>query len=72
MVESETICPKWHFGQVGHGGKNTIWVFFFPKFLLKKVVLSCSVLFEPIYNLSRDELVALHEYLNENLKKRFI
>jgi len=24
MVGSKSICPKWHFGQVGHGGKKTI------------------------------------------------
>jgi hypothetical protein len=23
MFESKSICPKWHFGQVGHGGKKT-------------------------------------------------
>jgi hypothetical protein len=28
--------------------------------------------FKHIYNLSQDELAALHKYLNENLKKRFI
>jgi len=28
--------------------------------------------FGPIYNLSQDELVTPCEYLNENLKKRFI
>jgi len=28
--------------------------------------------FEPIYNLSQDELVTLHEYINENLEKGFI
>jgi hypothetical protein len=28
--------------------------------------------FEPIYNLSQDELVAFREYIDENLKKRFI
>jgi hypothetical protein len=22
MFGSKLICPKWHFGQVGHGGKN--------------------------------------------------
>jgi hypothetical protein len=25
MVGSKTICPKWHFGQVGHGGEKNIW-----------------------------------------------
>jgi len=25
MVEFKLTCPKWHFGQVGHGGKKTIW-----------------------------------------------
>jgi hypothetical protein len=28
--------------------------------------------FEPIYIFSRDKLVALHEYIDKNLKKRFI
>jgi hypothetical protein len=27
---------------------------------------------KPIYNLSQDEFVALCEYIDENLKKRFI
>jgi len=22
MVKSKLTCPKWHFGQVGHGGKK--------------------------------------------------
>ncbi len=22
MVKSESTCPKWHFGQDGHGGKK--------------------------------------------------
>jgi hypothetical protein len=25
MVKSEPTCPKWHFDQIGHGGKTTIW-----------------------------------------------
>jgi hypothetical protein len=25
-------CSKWHFGQIGNGGKRTIWGFFLPKF----------------------------------------
>jgi hypothetical protein len=25
MVESKSTCPNWHFGQVGYGGKKTIW-----------------------------------------------
>jgi hypothetical protein len=29
-------------------------------------------LFRPIYNLSQDKLVILHEYINENIEKRFI
>jgi hypothetical protein len=29
MVESKTTCLEWHFGQVGHGGKKTIWGVFF-------------------------------------------
>jgi hypothetical protein len=24
MVGSKLICPKWNFGQIGHGGKKTI------------------------------------------------
>jgi hypothetical protein len=30
------------------------------------------MLFSPIYNLSQNELVALQEYLDENLAKKFI
>jgi hypothetical protein len=33
MVRSKSICPKWHFGQVGHGGKKTIGGAFFIKIL---------------------------------------
>jgi len=36
MVESKLTCPKWHFGQVGHGGKKTIGGDFFTKILGKK------------------------------------
>jgi hypothetical protein len=25
MVGSKSTCPKWDFGQVGHGGKKIIW-----------------------------------------------
>jgi hypothetical protein len=28
IVESKLSYPKWHFGQVGHGGKKIIWSFF--------------------------------------------
>ncbi len=28
IVESKLTCPKWHFGQIGHGGKKIIWEFF--------------------------------------------
>jgi hypothetical protein len=31
MVESKMTCLEWHFGQIGHGGKNTIWEGFFTK-----------------------------------------
>jgi hypothetical protein len=24
IVGCKSICPKWHFGQVGHGGKKTV------------------------------------------------
>jgi hypothetical protein len=27
-IKSKSICPKWHFNGVGHGGKKTIWGFF--------------------------------------------
>jgi len=27
-VESKSTCLKWHFGQVRHGGRKTIGVFF--------------------------------------------
>jgi hypothetical protein len=39
MVRSKSTCPKWHFGQVGHGGKKTIWGFFY----VKKTLISCNV-----------------------------
>jgi hypothetical protein len=43
MVGSKLICPKRHFGQIGHGGKKTIWgVFFCLEFPFKKVGISCS------------------------------
>ena len=29
MIMSKMICLKWHFGQVGNGGKKTIWGFFY-------------------------------------------
>ncbi len=35
-------------------------------------MISCNVLFELVYNFSQDELAALREYFNENLKKGFI
>jgi hypothetical protein len=31
MVESKLTCPKWHFGQIRHGGKKTIWEVFFTE-----------------------------------------
>ncbi len=36
MVESKMTCLEWHFGQVGHGGKKTIWGVFFTEILGKK------------------------------------
>jgi hypothetical protein len=36
MVESKSTCSKWHFGQVGHGAKKTIWGVFFIEILGKK------------------------------------
>jgi hypothetical protein len=42
MVGSKLICPKWHFGQVGHGGKKTVWGIFLPKLSIKKVGISCN------------------------------
>jgi hypothetical protein len=39
MVRSKSTCPKWHFGQVGDGGKKTIWGFFY----VKKTLISCNV-----------------------------
>jgi hypothetical protein len=39
IVGSKSTFPKWHFGQVGHGGKKTIWGVFLPKILVKKVVI---------------------------------
>ncbi len=43
MVGSKSTCPKWHFGQVGHGGKKTIWGFFFTIFPVKKTRISYNV-----------------------------
>ncbi len=44
MVGSKLTCPKWHFGQVGHGGKKTIrGEGVLLKFLVKKVEISYSV-----------------------------
>jgi hypothetical protein len=34
-VGSKSTCPKWHFGQVGHGDKKTIGI--------KKTKIFCSV-----------------------------
>ncbi len=31
MVGSKTTCPEWHFGQVGHGNKKTMWGVCFTK-----------------------------------------
>jgi hypothetical protein len=42
MVRYKMTCPKWHFGQVGHGGKKPYGGCFLLKFLVKKVVISCS------------------------------
>jgi hypothetical protein len=28
---SKSTCPKWHLGQVKHGGKKPIWGVFFNK-----------------------------------------
>jgi len=36
MVGSKSTCPKWHFGQVGHGGKKTIGGGFLTKIPNKK------------------------------------
>jgi len=42
MVESKSTCPKWHFGQVGHGGKKPYGGFFWPTFSTKKVEIFCN------------------------------
>ncbi len=31
VVGSKTTYPKWHFGQIRHGDKKTIWGIFFTK-----------------------------------------
>jgi len=36
MVRSKMNCLESHFGQVGHGGKKTIWRFFFIEILSLK------------------------------------
>jgi hypothetical protein len=42
MARSKTTCPKWDFGQVGHGGKKDIWEFFITKIPNKKIMISYS------------------------------
>jgi hypothetical protein len=37
MVESKLTCPKWHFDEIGHGAKKTIWGVFFTKILNQKI-----------------------------------
>jgi hypothetical protein len=34
-IGSKSTCPQWHFGQVGHGGKKTMWEVFFTKIINK-------------------------------------
>jgi hypothetical protein len=36
MVGSKSTCSKWHFSQVGHGGKKAIGRVFFTKIRGKK------------------------------------
>jgi hypothetical protein len=36
MVRSKSTYPKWHFGQVGHGGKKTISGVVLTKILSEK------------------------------------
>jgi hypothetical protein len=36
MVGSKTTYPKWHFGQIRHEDKKTIWGVFFTKILGQK------------------------------------
>jgi hypothetical protein len=36
MVKSKSTCPKWHFGQDGHGGKKNHGGGFLTKILNKK------------------------------------
>jgi hypothetical protein len=36
MLGSKSTCPKWHFGQIGHGGKKTISGVVFTKTFGKK------------------------------------
>jgi hypothetical protein len=38
MVGFKLICPKWHLGQVGHGGKKSYKFFFFDKIPGQKAV----------------------------------
>jgi hypothetical protein len=37
MVGSKLTCPKWHFGQVGHGSKKTIQGVVWTKIHGKKI-----------------------------------
>jgi hypothetical protein len=42
-IGSKSTCPKWYFGQIGHGGKENIYGgFVLLKFLVKKTMISCS------------------------------
>jgi hypothetical protein len=36
MVKFKMTYPKWHFGQVGHGGQKTIWGVFFTEIPYQK------------------------------------
>jgi hypothetical protein len=54
-VKSKSTCPKCHFGQVGHGGKITIWGDFFIKIFYRKNMISyvdlwtCGLIYIDVY-----------------------
>jgi hypothetical protein len=48
MVGFKLTYLEWHFCQVGHGGKKTIWGVFLPKFSIKKVGISCTACFQHV------------------------
>lgn len=62
MVGSKLTCSKWHFSQVGHGGKKAIGGVFLVKLMVKKVEISCSEnIIHDIKNGTRKPLLKRHK-----------